>query len=83
MGLLHKLGCHKLLSGVIYHTRSLFLIFFQTLGVNNSNDKNVIKKRIKDLKTAIEKERRQQEKAQKAKEKLEGGKGKKKFGFGK
>ena len=48
--------------------------------MNSSNDKNVIKKKIKDLKAAIEKERKQQEKAQKAKEKLEG-KSKKKFGF--
>ena len=60
----------------------MFHTFLQSLGVNSSNDKNVIKKKIKDLKAAIEKERKQQEKAQKAKEKLEG-KSKKKFGFGK
>ena len=58
------------------------MVYFQTLGVNSSNDKNVIKKKIKELKSAIEKERKQQEKAQKAKEKLEG-KGRKKFVFGK
>ena len=60
----------------------MFHTILQSLGVNSSNDKNVIKKKIKDLKAAIEKERKQQEKAQKAKEKLEG-KSKKKFGFGK
>ena len=56
------------------------------LGVQNSNDRNSIKKRIKDLRTALEKEKKQHEKEQRAREKLEKQSGlykKKKFGFGK
>ncbi len=60
-------------------------LLLQTLGIQNSKDRDVIKKKIKDMKSAIERERKQQEKEQKAREKLEkqaaGQTKKKKFPF--
>ena len=55
------------------------------LGVNSANDRTALKKKLKDLKTALDRERKQQEREQKARDKLEKqatGK-KKKFAFGK
>ena len=51
----------------------------------SANDRTTLKKKVKDLKTALEKERKQQEREQKARDKLEkqaSGK-RKKFVFGK
>lgn len=45
---------------------------FQSLGVGDGNDRALIKKKIKEMKTLIEKERKQQEKEKKAKEKEQG-----------
>ena len=60
---------------------------FQLFGIQNSGDRATLKKKIKDLRTAVEKERRQQDKEQKARDKLMGNTGglkKKKTGlFGK
>ncbi|XP_036368528.1 neurabin-1 isoform X4 [Octopus sinensis] len=41
----------------------------KTLGVSSSSDRNVLKKKIKEMKTAADKERKQMEKERKAKEK--------------
>ena len=41
------------------------------LGVSSTKDRDLLKKKIKDLKTAVEKEKKQLEKEQKAREKLE------------
>ncbi|KAI0228890.1 Sterile alpha motif domain-containing protein 14 [Lamellibrachia satsuma] len=57
----------------------------KALGVISANDRTTLKKKVKDLKTALEKERKQQEREQKARDKLEkqaSGK-RKKFVFGK
>ena len=66
---------------------TVFFIFclFQSLGVNSNTDRATLKKRIKDLKAAIEKERKQLEKEQRARDKLEkqASTKKKKFPFGK
>ena len=56
------------------------------MGIQNTKDRDSIKKKIKDLKTAIERERKQMEKEQKARDKLEkqaGAQKKKKFPFSK
>ena len=61
------------------------MLLLQALGVVSANDRTTLKKKVKDLKTALEKERKQQEREQKARDKLEkqaSGK-KKKFVFGK
>lgn len=47
------------------------LIFFQTLGVNSSGDRSAIKKKLKELKALLEKERKAHEKEQKAMEKMQ------------
>lgn len=41
----------------------------KALGMNSSNDRTMIKKKIKEMKTALEKERKQMERERKAKEK--------------
>lgn len=46
-------------------------IFVQSLGITASKDRDILKKKIKEIKTALEKHRKQIEKEQKAKEKLE------------
>ena len=43
----------------------------QSLGIQNSKDRDQLKKKVKELKTAVERERKQREKEQKAREKLE------------
>ncbi|XP_041467161.1 neurabin-1-like isoform X4 [Lytechinus variegatus] len=43
----------------------------KTLGVTNSNDKNTFKKKVKELKACVEKEKKAQQKEQKAREKLQ------------
>ena len=57
----------------------------QMLGVNSATDRTLLKKKVKDLRTALERERKQHEREQKAREKLSGSLGgkKKKFAFGK
>ena len=45
------------------------LIFLQTLGIVNSKDRELLKKKVKELRLALEKERKQQEKERKAREK--------------
>jgi 50S ribosomal subunit-associated GTPase HflX len=56
----------------------------QGLGVSNSKDRDLIRKKVKDLKSAMERERKQREKEQKAREKLErqAGSASKKWGSG-
>ena len=49
----------------------LVCFLLQALGVSSSSDRAALKKRIKDLKAAIDKERKQQEKEQRARDKLE------------
>ena len=58
------------------------------MGLQNAKDRDLIKKKIKDLKSGIERERKQLEKEQKARDKLEkqsggGAAKKKKFPFSK
>ncbi|XP_063958031.1 cyclic nucleotide-gated cation channel beta-1-like isoform X2 [Lytechinus pictus] len=43
----------------------------KTLGVSNSNDKNTFKKKVKELKACVEKEKKAHQKEQKAREKLQ------------
>lgn len=43
----------------------------KSLGITASKDRDILKKKIKEIKTALEKHRKQQEKEQKAREKLE------------
>ena len=56
--------------------------FFQGMGISNSKDRDLIRKKVKDLKSAMERERKQKEKEQKAREKLEKQAGKKRGGGG-
>ena len=57
------------------------------MGVNNSKDRDLVRKKVKELKSAMEKEKKQIEREQKAREKLEKQSTvpvkKKKFPFGK
>ena len=41
------------------------------LGISSSRDRDLLKKKVKELKSALEKERKQQEKERKARERLE------------
>ena len=41
------------------------------MGITNSKDRDLIRKKVKDLKSAMDRERKQREKEQKAREKLE------------
>eukprot|EP00057_Strongylocentrotus_purpuratus_P012831 XP_011667305.1 PREDICTED: neurabin-1 isoform X6 [Strongylocentrotus purpuratus] len=43
----------------------------KTIGVTNTNDKNTFKKKVKELKACVEKEKKAQQKEQKAREKLQ------------
>ena len=71
------------------HVHLLYFIWswFQTMGVQ-SKDRDSIKRRVKDMRTEIERDKKMQEKQQKAREKLEkqavsSQTKKKKFPFGK
>ena len=44
---------------------------FQALGVTNAKDRDALKKKVKELRAAIEREKKQQEKQQKERERLE------------
>lgn len=50
---------------------SFFPFCHQTIGVTNTNDKNTFKKKVKELKACVEKEKKAQQKEQKAREKLQ------------
>lgn len=49
--------------------RIVFLL--QSLGITSTKDRDILKKKIKEIKTALDKDKKQQEKEQKAKEKQE------------
>ncbi|XP_054721273.1 neurabin-1-like [Uloborus diversus] len=53
------------------HLLNLDTAKLKTLGVNCSNDRSIIKKKLKEMKTLLEKERKAHEKEQKALEKLQ------------
>lgn len=48
----------------------MYVHLFQALGVTSSQDRSLIKKKIKDLKVLMEKAKRNQEKVEKQREKL-------------
>lgn len=59
------------ISGFLVHVRRLTKRCFpQLLGVTSSQDRALIKKKIKDLKVSMEKAKRNQEKTEKQREKL-------------
>lgn len=66
-------------------------VLLQALGVNSSKDRDTLRKKLKDLKSAMEKEKKQYERLQKEREKMskQSGSGasaaakRKKFPFGK
>uniref|UniRef100_A0AAX7U3N5 PDZ domain-containing protein n=1 Tax=Astatotilapia calliptera TaxID=8154 RepID=A0AAX7U3N5_ASTCA len=53
-----------------YKYKTIFANLFQALGVTSSQDRTLIKKKIKDLKVMMEKAKRNQEKMEKQREKL-------------
>ena len=46
-------------------------LYLQAYGIANGNDRSLLKKKIKDMKSNIERERKLQEKERKARERLE------------
>jgi neurabin len=55
----------------------------QTLGVNSSKDRDLVRKKVKDLKSAMEKERKERERVQKERARIASSGKKKKFPFSK
>lgn len=52
-----------------FSNQDVFIL--QSLGITSTKDRDILKKKIKEMKTALDKDKKQQEKEQKAKEKLE------------
>jgi len=48
----------------------LLLVILQALGMSSSKDRDLLKKRLKDMRAALERERKQQERDMKARERL-------------
>lgn len=62
-----------------------FDLVLQTIGMENNKERDMLKKNIKDLKSSLDRQKKQQEKEQKARERIEkqAAPKKKKFSFNK
>lgn len=72
MNPLKKKSVYSELSKVVFWTDYWMILSFfpQALGVNSSKDRDTIRKRVKDLKSAMEKERKERDRLQKERERM-------------